>query len=331
MAIKRIFSGIKPTGELTLGHHIGAIRNWVGFQDEYDCLYCIVDMHSITVRNDPADLRRRTLSMLAQYVASGIDPQRSIIYMQSHVKQHAELAWILNCYAMVGELNRMTQYKDMVKKHPDNINAGLFDYPVLMAADILLFDAERVPVGEDQKQHVELCRNIAQRFNGVYGEIFTIPEPFIPKVGARIMSLSEPTAKMSKTDDDAMGTVLIMDEPDVIIKKFKRAVTDSDSAVKFDKKAKPGVSNLMQIYSAITGKSFKTIEAEFEGKGYGVFKPAVAEAVIEELRPIRERASELLTRPEELTAIYRDGAERAAKIAEKKIRLVKEAIGFVAE
>ncbi len=325
---KRIFSGIKPTGDLTLGSYLGAIKNWVGFQDEYECLYCIVNEHAITIRNDPEVLRRRSLEQLAQYIAAGLDPKRSIIYLQSHVHQHAELGWILGCYTMMGELNRMTQFKDMSKKHPDNLNAGIYTYPVLMAADILLFDSQLVPVGEDQKQHVELARNIAQRFNGVYGDVFVMPEPFVPKVGARIKSLTNPEAKMSKSDDDPQGSVYILEDPDTILKKFKRAKTDSLGVVHFDPVEQAGISNLMAIYSAVTGKSFDEIEREFEGKGYGAFKPAVAEVVIDTLSPIRENAERLIAEGE-LERIYRDGAERASAIAEKVLDRVHGVIGFV--
>ncbi len=329
MADKRIFSGIKPTGDLTLGSYIGAIKNWVELQNDYDCLYCIVDMHAITIRNDPEVLHRRTLEQLAQYIASGLDPKKNIVYIQSHVAQHAELSWILGCYSMMGELNRMTQFKDMSRKHSDNLNAGIFTYPVLMAADILLYQSDLVPVGEDQKQHVELARNIAVRFNGVYGDVFKLPEPFIPKVGARIRSLTDPTSKMSKSDEDPQGSVYIMDSPDAIMKKFKRAKTDSLGCVRFDPDEQPGISNLMTIYSSVTGRSFDEITAEFEGKGYGVFKPAVAEAVIETLRPIREESERLLSDRSQLAEVYRDGARRAAEIAEDTLNLVRGKIGFV--
>jgi tryptophanyl-tRNA synthetase len=294
MSEKRIFSGIKPTGDLTLGSYIGAIKNWVELQNEYLCLYCIVDMHAITIRNDPETLRRRSLEQLAQYVASGLDPERNIIYIQSHVPQHAELSWILGCYSMLGELNRMTQYKDKVSKGEENLNAGIYTYPVLMAADILLYQSDLVPVGEDQKQHVELCRDIAIRFNHVYGETFKVPEPFVPKVGARIKSLTDPESKMSKSDDDPQGSIFIMDSPDQILKKVKRAVTDMENRVTFDTEKQPGISNLMTIYSSATGKDFDVITEEFEGKGYGAFKNAVAEAVIELLRPIREKSEEIV-------------------------------------
>jgi len=330
-ARKRIFSGIKPTGELHLGSYLGALKNWVALQDEYDCLYCIVDMHAITVRQDPATLRKRTLNLLAQYIACGLDPNKNIMFIQSHVPAHAELAWVLNCFTMVGELNRMTQYKDKAAKHKDNINAGLYDYPVLMASDILLYKADLVPVGDDQKQHVEICRDIAGRFNGVYGDVLTIPEPFIPKVGARIMSLSDPESKMSKSEEDPVGTIDLMDEPNIILSKFKKAVTDSETCVKYDPKNKKGVSNLMSIYSAATGKTFNEIEAEFEGKGYGVFKPAVGEAVVELLRPIREKATDLLSDKAYLESIYKDGAQKASALAARTLSKVYKKVGFVAK
>ena len=325
---KRIFSGIQPSGDLTLGSYMGAIRNRVALQDEYDCLYCIVDMHAITVRQVPADLRRRSLEQLAQYIAYGLDPEKNIMFIQSHVPQHAELSWVLGCYTQFGELSRMTQFKDKARKHADNITAGLFTYPVLMAADILLYQADLVPVGEDQKQHVELCRDIAGRFNGVYSETFTLPEPFIPKVGARIMSLTNPASKMSKSDPD--GCVYMMDKPEDILRKFKRAVTDCETAVRFDPEQKPGVSNLLSIYCAATGKTIAEAEADFDGQGYGVFKPAVGEAVVELMRPIREEATRLLADKAYLEGIYREGARRAQQLAEKTLRKVYKKVGFVA-
>ena len=325
---KTIFSGIKPTGDLTLGSYIGAIKNWVELQEEYNCFYCIVDMHAITIRNDPAVLLRRTIEQLAQYVAAGLDIDKNVVYIQSHVRQHAELAWILGCYSMLGELNRMTQYKDMQKKQANNLNSGIFTYPVLMAADILLYQSDLVPVGEDQKQHVELTRNIAERFNGIYGDIFKIPEPFIPKIGARIKSLTMPEAKMSKSDDDPQGSIYLTDSPDVIMNKFKRAKTDSESAVRFDEENKVGISNLLTIYACAKDISIAEAEAEFDGQGYGIFKPAVAEAVIEMLRPIRQRTEELLSERGELEMIYKNGAEKAAVTAEETIIKVKKAIGF---
>jgi len=325
---KRIFSGIQPSGELTLGSYMGAIRNWVALQDEYDCLYCIVDMHAITVRQVPADLRRRSLEQLAQYIACGLDPEKNIMFIQSHVPQHAELSWVLGCSTMFGELSRMTQFKMKSQQHADNITAGLFTYPVLMAADILLYQADLVPVGEDQKQHVELTRDIAQRFNSAYSETFTLPEPFIPKLGARIMSLGSPENKMSKSDPD--GCVYIMDKPEDILRKFKRAVTDCETEVRFDPAAKPGVSNLLTIYCAATGKSIAEAEAEFAGQGYGVFKPAVGEAVVELMRPIREEAQRLMSDKAYLESVYRDGAARAQALAEKTLRKVYKKVGFVA-
>ena len=292
---KRIFSGVQPSGKLTLGNYLGAIRNFGPLQDAYDCVYCVVDLHAITVRQDPAALRRATLEVLAQYIACGLDPKRSTLFIQSHVSAHPELAWVLNCFTMFGEASRMTQFKDKSAKHADNVNVGLFDYPVLMAADILLYQADYVPVGVDQSQHIEMTRNIAQRFNGLFPGTFTIPEGMYPKEGegAKIMSLADPTKKMSKSDENPNGYILLLDKPEDIMRKFKRAVTDSDSRV-IVSDDKPGVSNLIQIYSLATGKSIAEIEAEFEGKGYGDFKPAVGEAVVEMLRPIRETTEDLL-------------------------------------
>jgi len=328
---KRILSGIKPSGELTLGSYIGAIKNWVELSEEYECYYCIVDLHAITVRQEPAELRRRTLTQLAQYIAAGIDPEKNTLFIQSHVSAHAELGWALGCYTMFGELSRMTQFKDKSAKNEENVNAGLFTYPVLMAADILLYQADLVPVGDDQKQHVELTRDIATRFNGVYGETFKIPEPFIPKVGARIMSLQEPMSKMSKSEHDDMGCVMLMDKPEKIMKSFKRAVTDSETSVKFDPKAKPGVSNLMQIYSVATGRDYAAIENEFDGKGYGDFKTAVGESVVELLRPIREEAERLLADKAYIESVYKTGAERAAHVANRTLSKVYKKLGFVAK
>ena len=327
-AKKRIFSGIQPSGDLTLGSYMGAIKNWVALQNDYDCLYCIVDMHAITVRQIPADLRRRTLEQLAQYIACGLDPEKNIMFVQSHVPQHAELSWVLSCYTQFGELSRMTQFKQKSQQHADNITSGLFTYPVLMAADILLYQTDLVPVGEDQKQHVELCRDIAPRFNYTYSDTFTLPEPFIPKMGARIMSLGNPENKMSKSDPD--GCVYLMDKPEDIMRKFKRAVTDCETAVRYDRENKPGVSNLLTIYCAATGKSVEEAEAEFAGQGYGVFKPAVGEAVVELLRPVREQAQQLLGDKAYLERIYKSGAERASALAEKTLRKVYKKVGFVA-
>ena len=293
-AKKVMLSGIKPTGDLTLGSYLGAIKNWAERAEQYDCYYFMADLHALTTRNDPALLRRRTLEQLAQYVACGLDPEKNTLFIQSHVPAHVELGWVLNCYTMFGELSRMTQFKDKSAKNADNINGGLFTYPALMAADILLYQADYVPVGEDQKQHCELTRDVAIRFNNLYGETFKVPEPYIPKVGARIMSLSNPENKMSKSDPN--GCVFLLDKPEDLARKFKRAVTDSDTerCVRFAPAEKPGVSNLMNIYASVTGRSYEEIEREFEGKGYGVFKPAVGEAVIETLRPIREEAERMI-------------------------------------
>ena len=327
---KRIFSGIQPSGELTLGSYMGAIRNWVDLQEEYDCLYCIVDMHAITVRQDPATLRRRSVNQLAQYIACGLDPKKNIMFIQSHVPQHAELSWVLGCYTQFGELSRMTQFKDKSAKNADNINAGLFTYPALMAADILLYQADLVPVGGDQKQHVEICRDIATRFNGLYGDTFKLPDPYIPKVGARIMSLTTPTSKMSKSDKDQNGCVYMLEKPEDILRKFKKAMTDSDACVRFDSENKPGVSNLMQIYSVATGRDYAAIEAEFAGQGYGSFKTAVGESVVELLRPIREETERLLADKSYLESVYRTGAEKAAYVANRTLSKVYKKVGFLA-
>ena len=327
---KSMLSGIQPSGELTLGSYLGAIKNWGARADEFDCYYFMADMHTITVRQNPADLRRRTLTQLAAYIACGLDPEKNVLFIQSHVPAHAQLAWVLDCYTMFGELSRMTQFKDKSAKNADNINAGLFTYPALMAADILLYQADLVPVGEDQKQHVEICRDIANRFNGVYGETFKVPEPYIPKMGVRVMSLTSPEKKMSKSDHDQNGCVYILEKPEDIRRKFKKAVTDSEACVRFAPKEKPGVSNLMQIYAACTGRSFEEIEAEFAGKGYGDFKAAVGDAVIETLRPIREETERLLADKAYLESVYRSGAERASYVANKTLRKVYKKVGFVA-
>ena len=325
---KRIFSGIQPSGELTLGSYMGAIKNWVSLQEEYDCLYCIVDMHAITVRQNPADLRRRSVNQLAQYIACGLDPAKNIMFIQSHVPQHAELSWVLGCYTQFGELSRMTQFKDKSQKHADNVNVGLFAYPVLMAADILLYQANYVPIGEDQKQHLEITRNIAERFNGIYGNTFTIPEPFIGKVGARIMSLQNPNQKMSKSDPNPKASVSILDEPSVIMKKFKSAVTDSEAVIRYGE-GKDGINNLMSIYSCCTGASFDEIEREFEGKGYGDFKTKVGEAVIEELTPVRESFNRIVNDKAYLTECMAKGAETAQRISERTLNKVMKKVGFL--
>ena len=327
---KVMVSGIQPSGDLHLGNYLGAIKNWGARAEEFDCYYFMADMHTITVRQTPADLRRRTLEQLAQYIACGLDPEKNTLFIQSHVPAHAELGWVLNCYTMFGELSRMTQFKDKSAKHADNINGGLFTYPSLMAADILLYQPDLVPVGNDQKQHVELTRNIAQRFNHFHGDVFKLPEPYIPATGARVMSLNAPESKMSKSMPE--GCVFLLEKPEDIQRKFKRAITDSDTehCVRYDVEQKPGVSNLMSIYSAVTGKSYAEIEAEFDGCGYGKFKPAVGEAVIETLRPIREEATRILNDKAYLEGVYKAGAEKAAYTANKTLRKVYKKVGFVA-
>jgi len=329
VAKKVMLSGIQPSGDLHLGNYLGAIRNWVERADEFDNYYFMADMHTITVRQTPADLRRRTLEQLASYIACGLDPKKNTMFIQSHVPEHAELGWVLNCYTMYGELSRMTQFKDKSAKHADNINGGLFTYPALMAADILLYQPDFVPVGEDQKQHCELTRDVAIRFNNLYGDVFKVPEPYIQKVGARIMSLNNPAAKMSKSDPN--GCVFLMENPDEIRRKFKRAITDSDTenCVHYDPENKPGVSNLMGIYAAVTGKTYAEIEAEFAGQGYGVFKPAVGEAVVAALTPIQAEAKRILSDKSYLQEVYRDGAERAGAVARKTLRKVYKKVGFV--
>ena len=324
---KIIFSATQPSGRITLGNYLGALRNWVALQDDYNAIYCVADEHAITVRQDPAALRRQSLELYAQFIACGLDPEKSIIFIQSHVPQHAELAWVLNCYTMFGELSRMTQFKDKSASHADNVNAGLFTYPSLMAADILLYQADLVPVGEDQRQHVEITRNIAQRFNGIYGDVFTMPEAYIPKVAARVMSLSEPEKKMSKSSPNENSFVLVMDKPEAIMRKFKRAITDSEGGI-YRSPEKPGVTNLIEIYSAVTGMTPEAVENEFNGKGYGVFKPAVGEAVVEALRPVREETERLLGDKGYLETLYRQGAEKAAALANRTLRKVHKKVGF---
>jgi len=326
---KVMLSGIQPSGDLHLGNYLGAVKNWSELAEEFDCYYFMADLHSITVRQNPAELRRRSVSQLAQYIACGLDPEKNTLFLQSHVHEHAELGWILNCYTMFGELSRMTQFKDKSSKNSENINGGLFTYPALMAADILLYQADYVPVGEDQRQHCELTRDIAIRFNNLYGETFKVPEAYIPRVGARIMSLSVPNSKMSKSDPQ--GCVFILDKPEEIARKFKRAVTDSDTenCVRYDPEAKPGVSNLMSIYAAVTGKSFDEIERDFAGKGYGAFKPAVGEAVIETLRPIREESERMIADKAYLQGVYTEGAQRASAVARRTLRKVYKRVGFV--
>lgn len=324
---KTLFSGMQATGSLTIGNYFGALKNWVSLSDEYNCFYCVVDEHSITVRQDPAELRRRARTLLTLYIAAGLDPEKNCIYYQSHVSAHAELAWILNCYTYMGELQRMTQFKDKSAKHADNINAGLFTYPVLMAADILLYQADVVPVGIDQMQHLELTRDIAQRFNSIYGDVFTIPDAYLGKVGAKIMSLQDPAKKMSKSDENPNASIYLMDDPDTIIRKFKRAVTDSESEVRYAVE-KPGISNLIDIYRAATGKSVEEVEREFTGRGYGDFKLAVGEAVVSVLKPLQDRVEELSKDKAYIDGIIKNNAERAAYTANKTLRKVQKKIGF---
>ena len=325
---KVCFSGVQPSGNLTIGNYLGAIKNFAEFSQNYKTFYCVVDEHAITVRQNPADLRRRTYETLALYMACGLDPEKNTLYVQSMVHEHAELAWLLNCFTMFGELSRMTQFKDKSAKHADNINAGLFTYPVLMAADILLFQTDVVPVGVDQKQHVELCRDIANRLNQIYPELFTVPEPIMAKSGKKIMSLAEPTKKMSKSDENTTAVVYILDDKDTVIRKFKRAVTDSEAEVRFSED-KPGVSNLMTIYSCFTGKNYDEIEREFAGKGYGDFKLAVGEATADALAPVQARFAELMADKAGLEAQMKRGAEEASYYARRTLSKIQKKLGFV--
>ncbi|HHV32682.1 tryptophan--tRNA ligase [Caproiciproducens sp. LBM24188] len=325
---KVIFSAIQPSGTITLGNYLGALKNWITLQDEYDCIFALADLHTITVRQTPADFRRHTLEAYALLLACGIDPEKSPFFIQSHVNTHAQLAWILNCYTQFGELQRMTQFKDKSAKHADNVNAGLFTYPSLMAADILLYQADLVPVGADQKQHLELTRNIAERFNSAYSPTFTVPDAYIPKQGARVMSLQDPSKKMSKSDENTNAYVAVLDKPEDILRKFKRAVTDSDSHV-CRAEGKDGINNLIGIYSCITGKTDEQIEAEFEGKGYGDFKTAVGEAVIEHLRPIQERYADYIKNKDFLEKCYTEGAQKALAISTRTLNKVMKKIGFI--
>ena len=322
------YSGVQPSGNLTIGNYLGAIKNFASFTDEFECFYCVVDMHAITVRQVPAELRKRTVETLALYIACGLDPKKATLYVQSHVPAHAELSWILNCYTMFGELSRMTQFKDKSAKHANNINAGLFTYPTLMAADILLYQTDIVPVGVDQKQHVELARDIAQRFNQVYSETFTVPEPYIAQTGMKIMSLAEPTKKMSKSDENPNAIVHILDSKDDIIRKFKRAVTDSGSEIRIGE-GKDGINNLITIYSAFTGKTPAEIEREFDGRGYGDFKIAVGEACADALAPVQARYNEVLSDKAYLEAVMKEGADKASYFARKTLTKVKKKVGFV--
>lgn len=325
---KTIFSGIQPSGGLTIGNYLGAIKNWVSLQESYNSIYCIVDLHAITVPKEPKDLKRNTLEVLANYIASGLDPEKNILFIQSHVSAHAELAWILDCFAYIGELSRMTQFKDKSKKNEGNITAGLFNYPTLMAADILLYNTDLVPVGEDQRQHLELSRDIAQRFNNRFSPTFTVPEPYISKVGAKVMSLQDPTSKMSKSDDNENSYILLNDKPDDIMRKFKRAVTDSIGIVNYSDE-QPGIRNMLDIISKITEEPVQKIVDRYSGRGYADFKVETAEVVIEELRPIREEAEKLMKDKEYLQEIYQSGAEKAEEIARKTLRKVYKKVGFV--
>ena len=328
MEKKRLFSGVQPSGRITLGNYLGALSNWTTLQDEYECIFSIVDMHAITVPQNPKELRENALLLLAQYLAVGIDPQKSTIFIQSHVPEHAELSWILSTMTYMGELNRMTQYKEKSQKNSDNLNAGLFTYPILMASDILLYCTDLVPVGADQKQHLELARDLANRFNNRYSDTFPVPEGFFPKIAARVMSLQEPDERMSKSDSNENGFISLLDEHDVIIKKIKRAVTDSVGVVQYNEE-QAGIKNLLEIYSKMTGESIESIVAKYEGKGYGDFKQDTAEIVAEGLRPIREKTKELPSDKAYLESVYRDGAEKAEAIARKTLRKVHKKIGFL--
>ena len=325
---KLIFSAIQPTGTFTLGNYIGAIRNWSPLQEEYNCIYCVADMHAITVRQDPAKLRQNSLAAYALLMACGIDPEKSILFIQSHVPTHPMLSWVLGCSTQFGELSRMTQFKDKSQRHADDVNAGLFTYPVLMASDILAYNADFVPVGIDQKQHLELSRNIAQRFNQRYGDFFTLPEPYIIDVGAKVMSLQDPTKKMSKSDENPNACILILDDKDTIIRKFKRAVTDSEAEVCY-REGKDGINNLMSIYSCVTGKNFDEIESEFKGKGYGDFKVAVGEAVADNLAPVRTEFDRLISDKAYLKECYTAGAAKAQKYSQRIVSKVYHKVGFV--
>lgn len=325
---KRSLSLIQPTSIPTLGNYLGAMKGWSSFQDDYDTVFGIADLHSITVRQDPKKLRQQTVELYALLLSVGLDPEKSILFIQSHVPQHSQLGWILNCYTMFGELNRMTQFKDKSQQHSDNVNSGLFTYPCLMAADILLYQADIVPVGADQKQHLEITRDIAERFNGIYGNVFTVPEPYIPENGARVMSLADPERKMSKSDPNPKGTVYLTDEPNVIMKKFKSAVTDSEMSVRYAE-GKDGINNLMTIYSSVTGKDFDTIESEFAGKGYGDFKKTVGEAVVAELEPVQKKYKEYMADKAYLQEQWTKGAETAQRVSQRTLDKVMKKIGFL--
>ena len=324
---KVLFSAMQATGNLTLGNYLGALKNWVNLCDEYECFYSVANLHSITVRQDPSEFRKKNREILTLFLAAGLDPEKNCIYYQSHVSAHAELSWILNCFTYMGELSRMTQFKDKSAKHADNINAGLFTYPVLMAADILLYQADVVPVGKDQLQHLEITRDIAQRFNSIYGEVFTVPDPYLGKAGAKIMSLQDPAKKMSKSDENINGSIYLMDDPDTVIRKFKRAVTDSLGTIRYSEE-QPGISNLIDIYGACTGKKPEEVEKEFDGKGYGDFKMAVGEAVVSVLKPLQDKYAELSKEKDYIDGIIRENAMKASAVANKTLRKVQKKVGF---
>ena len=324
---KILYSGMQATGNLTLGNYLGALKNWISLSDEYECFYGVMDLHSLTVRQNAAEFRKRARSLYTLYVAAGLDPEKNCVYFQSHVSSHAELAWLLNCFTYMGELNRMTQFKDKSAKHSDNINAGLFTYPVLMAADILLYQADVVPVGADQMQHLEITRDIAERFNNLYGDVFTIPEAYVGKSGARIMSLQDPTKKMSKSDENINASIYLLDDPDTIIRKFKRAVTDSDNEIRYAEE-KPGIRNLIDIYSATTGKKKEEIEKEFDGKGYGEFKLAVGESVVDVLKPLQERMKQLEADKTYIDSVIKANDEKAQYVSMKTLRKVQKKLGL---
>ena len=330
---KRIFSGVQPSGTITLGNYIGAIKNWVDLQNDYECIFAMMDMHTITVRQTPSELRKRTLELMALYIACGIDPEKSTLFIQSHNSAHAELAWVLNCYTYMGELQRMTQFKDKSSRHADNINAGLFTYPVLMAADILLYQTELVPVGKDQMQHIEICRDVAQRFNALYGDVFKIPEGLLVKSGAKIASLQEPTKKMSKSDPNPKGYISMMDDFNVMAKKIKSAVTDSEGVIEYrpDDEAKAGINNLLSIMAVMTDSTPEAVAQEFSGQGYGTFKSAVAEAVVEGIKPIRAEYDRIIADKAYLQDIYKRGAESAARIANRTLKKVYKKVGFIVD
>lgn len=327
-AKKRVLSCIQPSGLLTLGNYLGALKNWAAMQDEFDCTFAVADLHAITVRQEPAKLRSQIYSTFAILLALGIDPDKNTVFIQSQVPEHTALSWLLSCYTQFGEMSRMTQFKDKSQKHPDNINVGLFSYPVLMAADILLYQSDLVPVGADQKQHLEIARDIAIRFNNIYGDVFTVPDAYIPKAGARVKSLQDPSKKMSKSDDNANAWVAILDSKDDIIRKFKRAITDSDNEIRMSED-KPGISNLITIYSAVTGKSADEVEREFSGRGYGEFKLAVGEAVADTLAPVKQKHDEIIKDKKMLEQLYRQGAEKAERVARKTYFKAMKKVGFV--